>query len=115
LARDSNFRQRRFFGGFICFQKMAFVSRISGSFKLHTMELATGKASAITDTSADEHPCFSPNRKQLIYATKIQGRETLMTTTLDGVTKAKLAANPGEVREPSWGPLIGPSLLGLVH
>ena len=83
---------------------MAYISRLDGAFKLQVMNLSTGKVSAITDTSADENPSFSPNSMQIIYATRIQGREALMTTTLDGRTKARLAGIFGDVREPSWGP-----------
>jgi len=68
------------------------------------MELATGNASAITDTDADEKPSFSPNGRLLIYATETQGKEVLMTTTLDGRIKARLAGQTGDIREPNWGP-----------
>lgn len=83
---------------------LAYVSRISGAFKLHVMDLASGASSAITDTVADERPSFSPNSKMLIYATQQQGKEALMTTTLDGKIKARLAGQTGDIREPNWGP-----------
>ena len=68
------------------------------------MEIATGTANAITDTSGDESPSFAPNSKLITYATQQQGRETLMTTTLDGRLKARLAGRSGDIREPDWGP-----------
>ncbi len=37
------------------------------------------------------------------YATR-QGGEALMTTTLDGNIKARLAGKGGDIREPAWGP-----------
>ena len=83
---------------------MAYVSRVNGAFKLHVMELASGNANAITDTIADERPSFSPNSKMLIYATQQQGKEALMTSTLDGKIKARLAGQTGDIREPNWGP-----------
>jgi TolB protein len=84
---------------------LAFVSRVSGVFKLHVMDLASGGVSAITDSSADEKPSFSPNGRLIIYATQQQGKEALMTTTLDGRVKARLAGQNGDIREPDWGPL----------
>jgi TolB protein len=69
------------------------------------MELATGTANAITDTTADENPSFSPNGRLIIYATHQQGREALMTTTVDGKIKARLAGQNGDIREPDWGPM----------
>ena len=83
---------------------MAYISRINGAFKLHVMDLSSGATSAITDTIADERPSFSPNSKMLIYATQQQGREALMTSTLDGKIKARLAGQSGDIREPNWGP-----------
>lgn len=83
---------------------LAYISRVGGAFKLHVMELATGNASAITDTGADENPSFAPNSKLIVYATKLQGRDALMTTTLDGKIKARLAGQSGDLREPDWGP-----------
>jgi TolB protein len=84
---------------------LAYVSRVSGAFKLHVMDLASGTANAVTDTTADENPSFSPNSRMIIYATQQQGREALMTTTLDGKIKARLAGQNGDIREPDWGPV----------
>ena len=83
---------------------LAYISRVGGAFKLHVMELASGTANAITDTSADESPRFAPNSRLMVYATQQQGREALMTTTLDGKIKARLAGQGGDIREPDWGP-----------
>ncbi|MEO8012744.1 Tol-Pal system beta propeller repeat protein TolB [Polaromonas sp.] len=83
---------------------LAFISRIGGGFKLHVMELASGTTTAITDTSADESPSFAPNSRLIVYATQQQGKEALMTTTLDGKIKARLSGAGGDIREPDWGP-----------
>jgi TolB protein len=83
---------------------MAYISRVGGAFKLHLMDLASGAISAITDTSADENPSFSPNSRLVLYATQQQGREALMTSTLDGKIKARLSGASGDIREPDWGP-----------
>ncbi len=84
---------------------LAYISRVSGVFKLHVMDLSTGAVNAITDTTADENPSFSPNSRLIIYATHQLGREALMTTTLDGKIKARLAGKNGDIREPDWGPM----------
>ena len=83
---------------------LAYVSRIGGAFKLHVMELSSGTATAITDTTADESPSFAPNSRLIVYATRQNGREALMTSTLDGKIKARLAGQGGDIREPDWGP-----------
>ena len=83
---------------------LAYVSRVSGVFKLHVMELGSSTVSSITDTTADESPSFAPNGRLIVYATRQNGREALMTTTLDGKIKARLSGQSGDIREPDWGP-----------
>ena len=84
---------------------LAYVSRIGGQFKLHVMDIASGQSSPITDTAADEKPSFAPNSRLIVYATVAQGREALMTSTVDGRIKARLAGQGGDIREPDWGPV----------
>ena len=83
---------------------MAYISRIGGAFKLHVMDLNSGNATAITDTSKDERPSFAANSRLIVYATQMEGREALSTTTLDGRIKARLSGQSGDIREPHWGP-----------
>jgi TolB protein len=85
---------------------LAYVTRVGGAFKLQVMDLRSGAVASITDTTADESPSFAPNGKLIIYATKQQGREALMTTTLDGRIKTRLASAQGDIREPDWGPFV---------
>ena len=83
---------------------MAYISRVGGAFKLHLMDLSSGATTALTDTNADENPSFAPNSRLIVYATQHQGREALMTSTLDGKVKARLTGSTGDIREPDWGP-----------
>ncbi len=85
---------------------MAYISRLGGAFKLHLMEIDSGNVRALADTSADESPSFAPNSKLVVYATQFQGKEALMTTTLDGKVKARLNGQNGDIREPHWGPFL---------
>jgi TolB protein len=84
---------------------LAYISRVGGGYKLYVMDLSSGTVNAVTDTAADEKPSFAANSKLIVYATKLQGREALMTTTVDGRIKAKLGGVAGDIREPAWGPL----------
>jgi TolB protein len=89
-------------------KSLAYIARLGGgAFRLHLMDLGNGPGgtvSALTDTNDDESPSFAPNGKLIIYASRSQGRDVLMTTTLDGRIKAKLLATGADVREPVWGP-----------
>ncbi len=85
---------------------LAYITRQGNAFQLTTMDLATPGAApqVLTDTSDDESPSFAPNGRLIIYATRSQGRDVLMTTTLDGKIKARLVSTTADVREPVWAP-----------
>lgn len=83
---------------------LAYISKIGEGYKLLVMNLVTGATSAITDTTSDEKPSFSPNGKLIIYSTQENGKHVLITTTVDGQYKSRLAAQIGDTREPNWGP-----------
>jgi TolB protein len=83
---------------------MAYISRISGEFKLHVMDLKSEKVSSITSTGSDERPSFAPNSKYIIYATRVNGKEALLTTSVDGKISSILQGESGDIREPNWGP-----------
>jgi TolB protein len=85
---------------------MAYISRVGGNFKLYVMDLSSGTGMAVTDTNADERPSFAPNSRLIVYATIQDGREALMTTTIDGRIKARLSGKGGDIREPNWGPFF---------
>ncbi len=83
---------------------LAFISRLTGGFKLHVMELSSGTVMPLTDSFADESPSFAPNSRLIMYATRTQGREALMTTSVDGRIKTRLSVTQSDIREPDWGP-----------
>ena len=86
---------------------LAYVNRSNGNtFRVMVLDLGSAGASPqpATDTSEDEHPSFAPNGRLLVYATRSQGHDVLMTTTVDGKIKARLASPAADVREPAWGP-----------
>lgn len=85
-------------------RNLAYISRVGGAFRLHVMDLASGAVKALTETSDDERPSFSPNGRLIIYASRAQGRDVLMTTTVDGKIKARLPSSGADLREPVWGP-----------
>ncbi|MFN7696150.1 MAG: Tol-Pal system protein TolB, partial [Burkholderiales bacterium] len=83
---------------------LAYVSRVDGAFRVHVLDLSTNAVRSISETNDDESPSFAPNGRLLVYATRSQGRDVLMTSTLDGRVKATLLVSNADVREPAWGP-----------
>lgn len=84
---------------------LAYVARNGGQFRVQLMDVNSGQITPISDTSADERPSFAPNSRMVMYATLQGGQEALMTSTLDGRIRARLAGQGGDIREPHWGPL----------
>ena len=83
---------------------LAYITRQGNAFRLMVQDLAGGTPAAITDTADDESPSFAANGKLIVYATRSQGRDVLMTTTLDGRVKTRLLTSGADMREPAWGP-----------
>ncbi len=87
---------------------LAYISKSGGQYKLQLQDLTTDMVLALTPTSLDERPSFAPNSKLILYATNLQGKEVLMTTTLDGKITTRLAGQANNMREPHWGPFSKP-------
>ena len=85
---------------------LAFINRQGNVFKLMLLDFNTGAITPLTDTVDDESPSFAPNSRMIMYATRVGGREVLMTTSLDGRIKSRLGASQADVREPVWGPSL---------
>ena len=86
--------------------RIAFISRLQGAFRVTMMDLKTGSQLILTDTTRDESPTFAPNGQILVYATELAGRGVLATVSLDGLVRTRLTGQNGDIREPSWGPLL---------
>lgn len=84
---------------------LAFVTREGAAYRIAKQDVQTGTVQVLTTGSQDESPSFSPAGSMLIYATREAGRSVLATVSVDGLTRARLRSERGEVREPTWGPL----------
>jgi TolB protein len=83
---------------------LAYVNRNGSAFRLTTLDLSNGIVQTLSDTADDESPSFAPNGRLIVFATRAQGRDVLMTTTLDGKIKTRLLSSGADMREPAWGP-----------
>jgi TolB protein len=86
---------------------LAFIRRDGGRFQLAVMDLATRQTQVVSDGTRDESPSFAPNGKQVLYATEVNGRGLLASTSSDGRVKQRLSVPAADVREPAWGPFSG--------
>jgi TolB protein len=83
---------------------LAYINRNGSAFRLTTLDLSNGIVQTLSDTVDDESPSFAPNGRLIVFATRAQGRDVLMTTTLDGKIKTRLLSSGADMREPAWGP-----------
>ena len=83
---------------------LAYINRNGSAFRLTTLDLSNGIVQTLSDTVDDESPSFAPNGRLIVFATRVQGRDVLMTTTLDGRIKTRLLSSGADMREPAWGP-----------
>ncbi len=91
-------------------KSFAFIQREGGKFRVALQDIASGQVQVLTDNSLDESPSWAPNGKMILYATQVLGRGVLAAVSSDGRVKQKLSSRAGDVREPSWGPLLKPKL-----
>ncbi|MCF0253036.1 MAG: PD40 domain-containing protein, partial [Duodenibacillus sp.] len=84
---------------------LAYVVRDKG-YHVAVLDLASGEQRVLTKTSGDESPCFSPNGRVIVYATENRGRGVLATVSVDGAVSTVLTGPAGDIREPTWGPLL---------
>lgn len=81
------------------------VNAEGGRYTIATVDLQSGSTRTLTDGPIDEAPSFAPNGTVVIYATASRGNPELATVTTDGRVRQRLR-QPGEVREPAWGPSV---------
>ncbi len=85
---------------------MSYITRIDGRFRVAMMELATGREAILTGNDFDESPSFSPNGRMIVFASERNRKGVLGTVSIDGSVSAWLSAASGDIREPTWGPLL---------
>lgn len=85
---------------------LVMVHRKEGVFHIAVQDLKRGVVRALTETDLDESPSISPNGTMVVYATQSGGRGILAAVSVDGSVKMRLPSSRGNVREPSWSPVI---------
>lgn len=87
-------------------KSLAMIRNDGGKFRVALQDLATGQVQVLSEGAQDESPSFAPNGRVLLYATRTDGRGALAAVSADGRVRQRLSESGGDVREPSWGPLL---------
>jgi TolB protein len=84
---------------------IAFVTRDGASrLRIAILELASGIVNVLTEGPRDDSPSFSPNGRTILFESKVAGKGSLGSVSVDGRVKQRLTSQSGDVREPAWGP-----------
>jgi TolB protein len=83
-----------------------YVHQRAGAFHIARTHLETGTETVLTRTESDESPSISPNGRMLIYATESGGNSVLTVIAVDGGAAYSLPASRGDVRDPTWSPIV---------
>ena len=89
-------------------KSFVFIRREGNQFRVAVQDILSGQVQVLTENGLDESPSWAPNGKMILYATERLGRGVLAAVSSDGRVKQKLSAQASDVREPSWGPMLGP-------
>ena len=79
------------------------VNAEGGRYTIGVVDLQSGAFRNLSDGPIDESPSFAPNGSMVIYASSGRSTTELATVTTDGRVRQRMR-QPGEVREPAWGP-----------
>ena len=87
-------------------KNLAYIARVSGAYRLHLQDLASGEVVALSDGIRDETPTFAANGRYILYATRSGTKAVLMAVSVDGRNKQILSLPGTDIREPAWGPFM---------
>ncbi|HEY5995332.1 MAG TPA: Tol-Pal system beta propeller repeat protein TolB [Gallionellaceae bacterium] len=87
-------------------KSFTFTHLVNGRFYIAVQDFETRQMQMLTDGGWEKRPSFAPNGKMLLFANEAQGRGILSTVSSDGRVKQKMFPQVGDIREPTWGPLL---------
>lgn len=87
-------------------KSLVMVRKDGGKYSIAVQDLVSGQVQVLSDGGQDESPSFAPNGRVILYATRTGGRGALAAVSSDGRVKQRLSESGGDIREPSWGPLL---------
>jgi len=86
-------------------ENLAFISKGNG-YQIHIQNLKTNNVYNISNTNNDESPSFAANGDYIIYSTKVNGKQTLVASPVEGGGSYVLSLPYAKVKQPTWGPFM---------
>ncbi len=85
---------------------LAVVTLDRGAYRIGSVDLQRGALQVLSSGQLDESPSIAPNGADILYTSRVGGRDTLAIVSSDGRVQQKIAASSGELREPAWSPFL---------
>jgi len=85
---------------------LAVVTLDRGAYRIGAVDTQRGALQILSGGQLDESPSIAPNGADILYTSRVGGRDTLAIVSSDGRVQQKIAASSGELREPAWSPYL---------
>jgi len=85
---------------------LAVVTLDRGAYRIGAVDTQRGALLVLSGGQLDESPSIAPNGADILYTSRVGGRDTLAIVSSDGRVQQKIAASSGELREPAWSPFL---------
>jgi TolB protein len=85
---------------------LAVVTLDRGAYRIGAVDTQRGALQVLSGGQLDESPSIAPNGADILYTSRVGGRDTLAIVSSDGRVQQKIAASSGELREPAWSPFL---------
>jgi TolB protein len=87
-------------------RQLAVVTVDRGAYRIAVANTQRGALQVLSTGQLDESPSFAPNGADILYTSRVGGRDTLAIVSSDGRVQRQIAASAGELREAAWSPFI---------
>jgi TolB protein len=85
---------------------LAVVTLDRGAYRIGAVDARQGNLQVLSSGQLDESPSIAPNGADILYTSRVGGRDTLAIVSSDGRIQRQIAASSGELREPAWSPFL---------
>jgi TolB protein len=85
---------------------VAVVTLDRGAYRIGAVDAERGSLQVLSSGQLDESPSIAPNGADILYTSRVGGRDTLAIVSSDGRIQRQIAASTGELREPAWSPFL---------
>jgi TolB protein len=87
-------------------RQLAVVTLDRGAYRIGSVDAQRGGLQVLSTGQQDESPSFAPNGADILYTSRIGGKDTLAIVSSDGRIQQRIASSAGELREAAWSPFI---------